>query len=991
MKNYNNEIMYEIKKYSSQGKLSVFVGAGVSMLSNLPSWKTLVQKMADEIKYSYKVDGSSPCFSTDELLKIPQIYYVEKGNDVYCEKIKKEFQGDYKPNVIHHLIMSLKPHHILTTNYDTLLEQAACMFGRNFSVINADSKVSKAETSSYILKVHGDFSEKFVFREEDYLNYESNYILIDKLMKTIFSTNLVIFIGYGLNDYNIKLILNWVKNVQSDSFVKPIFISTEDKLQDYELRYQEQRGIRVLDWNDFGTDKAYVKRYEVVLKGILSYNDSCNFVDKNAILDFIYNKIVPLKQLTYLRREDFNRIFQGEYLLNDEWQIENKMTDSFDGETYVNYRISYIEDFFENGEDYKKIDAKKYWNIKAFFEKCLINGIKGKKNIIKPVIPEINIEDKTFNSKYDDLYDFCKQDYSDIENNYRKAYYLVQLGEYVLSYFLYTEIIQKAKKDGYWILYYFSQINRFYLYLIIKQMDKHLTGMSGVFAFGKPIKLYGDDFLEKLDIEMGNFVLEEQFNELPYDIKKSYPFLEDFSRKNCFIELYYKLASKKYDIDKSKEKYVHNIGLSEFDKIKYLMLECEKFIRDNMLLFAGFDENKLFVKTVMVTWLEAYQNNINKNKFSDFKFFNSKAKFNLTDIIVISKNFQRDDLDSLIKIVNLKEIPFEETERLEDYLKGKIDFYCKTFLGSLENAKILEWQFYVEELVKLLTISAYFVKNSKCKYDVIEFIIKMNDKRINVSERIRLLYLWIQEMDDETAIKKLEQWILNICEDVLIRKYENNILNFKIGDITSIATMIFELDEKIILSDMSEFIRKQKEKINIFIEGMLKIYYLLDESAKSIIDECYEITDAVQLIHRIETCGLSKDCNEYDIIEKYMDNVLQQNKKIEILKSNDLSLVIRYMFLNSYPISIVEKYKEISDEYDFLFYPEIFDKKAFKMEWLVEYSYKLCQKLAQSEIHKNIILDVLRNVILNDSFIFCDRKDLFNIYRIMVGDIDKEL
>ena len=26
-----------------------------------------------------------------------------------------------------------------------------------------------------------------------------------------------------------------------------------------------------------------------------------------------------------------------------------------------------------------------------------------------------------------------------------------------LSYFLYTEIIQKAKKDGYWILYYFLQ------------------------------------------------------------------------------------------------------------------------------------------------------------------------------------------------------------------------------------------------------------------------------------------------------------------------------------------------------------------------------------------------------------------------------------------------------------------------------------------------------------------------------------------------------
>ena len=45
-------------------------------------------------------------------------------------------------------------------------------------------------------------------------------------------------------------------------------------------------------------------------------------------------------------------------------------------------------------------------------------------------------------------------------------------------------------------------------------MDKHLTGMSGVFAFGKPIKLYGDDFLEKLDIEMylNNLVYKNHTN-----------------------------------------------------------------------------------------------------------------------------------------------------------------------------------------------------------------------------------------------------------------------------------------------------------------------------------------------------------------------------------------------------------------------------------------------------------------------------------------------
>lgn len=243
MNTYNKKLIYEIKKYSSQGKLSVFVGAGVSRLSGFPSWNALVQSMADEIGYAYNSDSVGyALFSPDELLKIPQIYYVEKGKDVYRKKVEKDFQKDCRTNIIHDLIMSLKPHHILTTNYDTLLEQAACKFGRNFSVVNADHVVSKAETTNYILKVHGDFSEEFVLKEEDYLNYENNYVLIDKIMKTIFATNLVIFIGYGLNDYNIKLILNWVKNVQSDSFVKPIFISTVKgyKIMNLDIKNSEE-------------------------------------------------------------------------------------------------------------------------------------------------------------------------------------------------------------------------------------------------------------------------------------------------------------------------------------------------------------------------------------------------------------------------------------------------------------------------------------------------------------------------------------------------------------------------------------------------------------------------------------------------------------------------------------------------------------------------------------------------------------------------------
>ena len=69
--------------------------------------------------------------------------------------------------------MKMNPYHLITTNYDDLLEQTANLFGVNYSVINSDKKVAQVSTQRYILKVHGDFEENnFVLKEADYLNYE---------------------------------------------------------------------------------------------------------------------------------------------------------------------------------------------------------------------------------------------------------------------------------------------------------------------------------------------------------------------------------------------------------------------------------------------------------------------------------------------------------------------------------------------------------------------------------------------------------------------------------------------------------------------------------------------------------------------------------------------------------------------------------------------------------------------------------------------------
>lgn len=105
-------------------------------------------------------------------------------------------------------------------------------------VIASDDEVSEINGSRFILKVHGDLKhQNIVFKEEDYLSYSDNFKLIETLLKSIFSTNTVLFIGYGLNDYNIKLIMNWSKSLLKNKFNKPIFFYTDnDELTDAQLK-----------------------------------------------------------------------------------------------------------------------------------------------------------------------------------------------------------------------------------------------------------------------------------------------------------------------------------------------------------------------------------------------------------------------------------------------------------------------------------------------------------------------------------------------------------------------------------------------------------------------------------------------------------------------------------------------------------------------------------------------------------------------------------
>ena len=162
---YEKELQ-RILNASQNNALTFFVGAGVSALSGAPTWKALIHAISDKLGRTRKDE-----YSSDENLQIPQMFYYSLGEnkEEYYRFVKEQlYSASLLPNTIHREMLNLNPVSFITTNYDTLLEDAAVQYCQSFKVVSQDEDVPTIFGDRFILKLHGDFKHNnFVLKEED--------------------------------------------------------------------------------------------------------------------------------------------------------------------------------------------------------------------------------------------------------------------------------------------------------------------------------------------------------------------------------------------------------------------------------------------------------------------------------------------------------------------------------------------------------------------------------------------------------------------------------------------------------------------------------------------------------------------------------------------------------------------------------------------------------------------------------------------------------
>jgi hypothetical protein len=269
------DLPQELKEAALNGKLVLFVGAGASMLLGMPSWWQLAAKAMQElvdidaINYA-ELEQLKKLSDPKKQLSIADIIAKENGHVLNHSKhlIAKDI------STIYDSINSIKAT-CVTTNYDHELKPEPLEETPNNQTKPQVKRVSGADDLNAadlkdlgtVFHLHGDMSkpEKMVVTTRDYLaHYDHGNV--KHFLGELFAHNVVLFIGYGLEEAEILEHILRRSAVREEAevrrrFLLQPFFHSEQRLYEYLMEYYKKSfGVHLVGYpRDFKDYKQLEK------------------------------------------------------------------------------------------------------------------------------------------------------------------------------------------------------------------------------------------------------------------------------------------------------------------------------------------------------------------------------------------------------------------------------------------------------------------------------------------------------------------------------------------------------------------------------------------------------------------------------------------------------------------------------------------------------------------------------------------------------------
>lgn len=754
-----------IKDAMDNNRLVLFVGAGCSADSGVPLWGSAIEQIATRLSLTKQ----------DELydsLKIPQYYYNSQGKNAYTQLMRSIFlYGEQlKTTELHKKIIECRAETIVTTNYDHLIEQASEENAEVRYVISKDADLPYKNTSRELIKMHGDFeNDNFVLKEDDYLHYSSNFRLIETYIKSLLGTKVVLFVGYSLNDPDVKQIITWVKDTLKEDFKPAYLILTCKEKNDIEKEYFKNLGINIIYGSELvnGCNKNQNKQQLVeVLDYILSSNPE-------KLLDTVYNKLRPLTDLNYVYSK----------------YIKNALYDTgiyFEGNTiklYVNHENEEKENFKQllwdclnnkkvilnneidnkfNGSDYKKLELIKSVLCKSHFTKvCLAIDDKTQEEV-ELLSESYKLEEYVFNFDYKQLNDIMKNNLSKLSLNnpdlyMQQAYINTLLNDYYGAYGCLKNAARIYYKDKNYTWYFIAEFNR-------KYVGKNCLFFQNDLKFSKEEK-------EELSREINTINIEQILDTIPDLGNNHNEFLNDLGGFKITYQLFYDMFSESININKqARTAYSFFAGTTAFEKMRIVAQDYCNYETNNFIMLDRYNEIRsiylLYLRSILSSFVAKEITNLNTNGETVEPPNIKVNSLNRFDIYIMLRYLNQSDLEKLFNEYEIKTLTIND-DALK-YIQNITDsiFLAKNYINNGYSYYEIFWTYL--ELLSHIEIDANLVVKV-LKYLCEERNI-MDFKTYNTCINRFIVSINKEEYKSNQDIPKYANEILNNVIEYLIKK-----------------------------------------------------------------------------------------------------------------------------------------------------------------------------------------------------------------------------
>ncbi|MEC6747318.1 SIR2 family protein [Marinilactibacillus sp. XAAS-LB27] len=391
------EIQKRLIKQINNGVVVPFVGAGYSRYYGYPSWNELLSKTAkkigvEDLEYDDLGKGDPLQIAQSLLHHYKTENYKEKKESIIMEigmegpdtselptnellskviegEIQDRLENDFSRKVLEEVHISehrkdneaikkldklskLEISHVLTTNYEEVMEKIFPQHKVLSPGTNRELTWNDSEKS--IIKIHGDKNspEGIIFTHSQFYKFIHDFGYFRSKLYTLFSSNVILMMGYGFNDLTIhqtyfQFIRDYSDELREDKFYMVLTAYDKEKwgtYYEYYIKFLNSYKINVIETVDLPSfidqlvDEAEIERASTDISGQFEHQDKDSGEFTKALLSIFKSEDEKwyISDDAYLNKnvlEALIKIYKGPYILKGKpFNLENENSNNPDHE-----------------------------------------------------------------------------------------------------------------------------------------------------------------------------------------------------------------------------------------------------------------------------------------------------------------------------------------------------------------------------------------------------------------------------------------------------------------------------------------------------------------------------------------------------------------------------------------------------------------------------------------------------------------------------------